>query len=177
MLGAEQGLHAEAVPRQKQAPPGAIIDGERENPTQPLHHPLAQVFVEMHENLGVRRASEDVTVALELRPQRAVVIDLAVEDHVDGRGFVRHRLVAGGRQVDQGETTVHQLALRVMIRASPVGTAVCERCIGSGTPLGRWRQDVGVEAPRYAAHGRVPPSRVVSCPLAKARARTHQKGL
>src|SRR2546425_8701481 len=120
-----------------------------------------------HENLGVRRTSEDVTVALELRPQRPVVIDLAVEDHVDGRGFVRHRLVARGRQVDEGEATVHQLALRVLIRAAPIGTAVCEQCIGSATPLGCRRQEVGVEAPRYATHGPVPPSRVVSCPLAK----------
>src|SRR5258708_13266688 len=109
-----------------------------------------------------------------------MVVDLAVVDHINARVLVRHRLVPGGRQVDEGQPAVDQLAVGVAICPVPVRAAVREQGVRALGPFGRRRQERGVEPPGYAAHGRVPPSAglapAASCPLARATASTPQNG-
>ena len=63
---------------------------------------LAVLLVEVDEHLGVAARREAVPGALELVPQLAVVVDLAVLDDGDPAVLVGDRLVAG-REVDDRE--------------------------------------------------------------------------
>ena len=60
---------------------------------------------------------------LQLPPQVAVVVDLAVVDHRDRSVLVGHRLVAGGREIDDGEAAVSEHHGAVLVQASAVGPA------------------------------------------------------
>ena len=60
------------------------------------------LLVEVDEHLGVAARREAVPGALELVPQLAVVVELAVLDDGDPAVLVRDRLVAG-REVDDRE--------------------------------------------------------------------------
>src|SRR5258705_2661453 len=90
----------------------------------------------MYERLGVGRAAEYVAAALELGPQRAGVVDLAVEDHVDARVFVRHTLLPRRRQIDEGQVAVDQLALCVAVGALARGTTMHQQRVGASSALG-----------------------------------------
>ena len=92
----EQRLHPEAVPREQQPTPPAIVDREGEDPAEPVHQRLAFFFVQVDQHLRVRRAAERVAALGELTTQLAVVVDLAVEHHLYTAVLVRHRLPTGG---------------------------------------------------------------------------------
>ena len=87
-------LFPEAVAREDEAPLGLVPEREREHAVQPLDAVRAEVFVEMHEHLGVSVRRETVAACLEFAAQLAEVVDLAVEDELDGAVLVRDRLVA-----------------------------------------------------------------------------------
>src|SRR5207247_1062891 len=81
-----------------------------------------------------------------------VVVDLAIVDDPDAPILVAHRLVAGGRQVDERQAAVHELAPLVRPVALAVRAPMGEQ---RGRPSGPTRvggQAVGVETPGYAAH-------------------------
>ena len=59
----------------------------------------AEVLIQVNNGLGVRLGSKRVLVALESMPDLFVVVDLAIEDDLDGAIFVTKRLMAG-RLVD-----------------------------------------------------------------------------
>src|SRR5439155_19245745 len=152
----EQGLHAEPVAREVQRPPTRVINRESENAPQPTGHALAVLLVEVHEHFGVRGAAEPMTPALELAPQISMVVDLAVEDDVDTAVLVGHRLVPCGREVDQRQPAVDELAPVVAVVPLAIRTAVSEQRRHPGGPAGRAAQGDGVEPPRDAAHIRWP---------------------
>src|SRR5207247_1436715 len=140
--------------------PSGLAPTLRHSARNPPPHRLIQVA----QVLRIGRAADDVAAALELGSQRPVVVDLAVEDHVDGRVLVGHRLVPGGREVDEGQPAVHQLAVRIAILTAPIGAAVGEQRVGAAAPLRCRRQTPGVEPPRYAAHARAASLRVTPGP-------------
>ena len=153
----EQGLHAEPVAREVQGPPARVINRESENAPQPTGHALAVLLVEVHEHFRVRGAAEPMTPALELAPQISMVVDLAVEDDVDTAVLVGHRLVPCGREVDQRQPAVDELAPVVAVVPLAIRTAVSEQRRHPGGPAGRAAQGDGVEPARDAAHVRSPP--------------------
>ena len=69
---------------------------------------LAHLFVEVDENLRIAVRARSVGHRLQ-QPgsQRPVVVDLAVEDHLDGAVFVAERLIAAG-QVDDRQAAMNQ---------------------------------------------------------------------
>ena len=103
-LGVEQRLLTEVIAGDEQALAAAVPDREHEHAPEPLEHPLAFVLEQVHEDLGVGAGAELVPAPPELLPQLLVVVDLAVEDHLQVAVFVRDRLVPAG-EVDDAEPT------------------------------------------------------------------------
>ena len=56
-------LDAEVVARAEQPAAGAIEDDEREHPVELVHHRLAVLLVEVHEDLGVRMVGREPVTA------------------------------------------------------------------------------------------------------------------
>ena len=92
----EEGLHTEPVPREAQRAPAAVVDGEGENAAEPFGHASAVVLVEVHQHLCVRGTAELMPAGLQLGPQVAMVVDLAVVDDGDRAILVAHGLVPRG---------------------------------------------------------------------------------
>jgi len=61
---------------------------------------LAVCLPGTQEHLGVAPRAEGMTARLELRPQRTIVVDLAVEDEPCALVAAVHRLMPGRREVD-----------------------------------------------------------------------------
>ncbi len=83
-----------------------VPDGEGEHAVQARHAGRALLLVEVDDRLGVGARAVRVALGLELGAQRLVVVDLAVVGDPDGAVLVGHRLVAGGRQVDDRQPPV-----------------------------------------------------------------------
>ena len=142
-----QRLHPEPVPGQEETALPPVVDGEREDPPQQGDHLLAGFLVQVDEDLGVRGAAEAVAAALQLGGELPVVVDLAIVDDPDAPILVAHRLVAGGRQVDERQAAVHELAPLVRPMALAVRAPMGEQ---RGRPSGPTRvggQAVGVKTP------------------------------
>ena len=103
----------------------------------------------MQHHLGVARRVERVTERLELRPQLAEVVDLAVVGELHAAVVGADRLVTTGR-VDDGEPPVAQGSEGVLEEALTVGPSM-------GDASGHGRQEGGVgraPEPGNATHGR-----------------------
>src|SRR5919108_1851137 len=96
-------LDAEPVAREEQLLPALVPDREAEHAAQPLDASRPQLLVEVDDRFGIARGAEDVALLLELVPELAIVVDLAVEHDPDGGVLVRHGLLAAG-QVDDAQT-------------------------------------------------------------------------
>ena len=111
----------------------AVVDHEREHAIEPVHAVAPPLGVGVEEDLGVRTGVKYVTGGLELGAELAVVVDLAVVDDpvaVVGRA---HRLVAGRREVQDGEAA---MAERDADRSLYGRRIACRRRVGE-----RRRQD------------------------------------
>ena len=117
-----------------------------------LDQPLATLLVEMDEDLGIAAGTEQVAARREQRPQHAMVVDLAVEDDPDVARLIRERLGAGGRQIDQRQPAMDQLAPIVHPVTRAVRTAVGEQPVGALVPARRDRQPVRVKPSSEPAH-------------------------
>ncbi len=90
-------LDAQPVPGQNAAGLARVVQGEREHAPKPLQQPFdAPLFVTVEQNFRVRVRPEAMPPGDQLRPQLAIVVDLAVIDRPNRAVFVAHRLVAGG---------------------------------------------------------------------------------
>jgi len=90
------GRLGQLVPREAQRAPAAVVDGEGENAAEPFGHASAVVLVEVHQHLCVRGTAELMPAGLQLGPQVAMVVDLAVVDDGDRAILVAHGLVPRG---------------------------------------------------------------------------------
>ena len=86
------------------------------------------LLVEVDEHLGVGVRGEPVARGLELLPELAVVVDLAVLDDVDRAVLVRDRLVAA-LEVDDRQPSRREAGDRVEKDAATVRPAVHERLV------------------------------------------------
>ena len=127
--------------------------------------------VELQQHLGVRFALEDAPLGLKLRPQFAIVIDLAVEGDAEPAVAGLHGLRAALGKIDDGEPAMAEA--RPMIVGKPQAAAVGptrRHTLGHAqqfTAIDRRRNvEIGVDA-CYAAHG------LSGCNLARAGALKH----
>ena len=154
--GVEQRLHAVAIASEQQRAAPPVVQREGEDAAELVHQSLTHVLVQMDEHLGVRRAAEPMTAALQVDAEFAMVVDLAVEDDEDLTVLIREGLIPRRRKVDEGEAAMHQFAVPVREVSLAVGAAMREQARRTLVPHARGRQTGGVEATGYATHG-VPP--------------------
>src|SRR2546427_466569 len=81
----------------------------------------------MREHFRITASAEAMTSFLQLGLKLAVVVDLAVEDGPDRAVLVGHRLVTGGREVDDAEPRVQEGCLRPSLRGASVRAAMTKR--------------------------------------------------
>src|SRR5438094_1153439 len=100
-----------------------VPDREREHPSEVLHAFGTLLFVEVHNHLGVALCREGVATCLELPPDLAEVVDLAVEHDGDARVFVAERLMSA-RQIDNRESPMAKADRSIDEEPLPVGAPV-----------------------------------------------------
>jgi len=147
VAGIEQRLHSEAIAGEQQPRAPPVVDREGEDARELLDQPLAVLFVEMHQHFGVGTTVEAVAAGLEECRQGAVVVDLPVVHDIDAAVLIGHRLQTRGREVDQRQAAVHQVAVLVRPVALAVGTAVRQQGRGARGPPGLGSEANGIEAP------------------------------
>ena len=95
-------LDAEAVAREHEPAAARIPQGHREHAAEPLEAVLAELLVQMDDDLDVAGGREAVSASLQLGAQLDEVVELAVADDGDAAVLARDRLVAR-LQIDDGE--------------------------------------------------------------------------
>ena len=123
----EERLDPEAVAREEQRAPPSVPDREGEHPPQAVEaaHPVS--FVEAQQDLGVGARAKAGAGPEELLPELHEVVDLAVEHDPYRAVVVPHRLVAGGREVDDAESPVPEPDRPIGVDALAVRPSVRER--------------------------------------------------
>src|SRR5439155_26589361 len=78
--GVVERLDSEPVARAEQAAQPAIPDGEREHALNAFETALAPPSVRLEQHLGIGARAEPAARPLQLAPQLAMVVDLAIEN-------------------------------------------------------------------------------------------------
>ena len=134
-LAVVERLDPVRIASEHQPPALRVPERDREHPAQPLGEALAVLLVQVHEHLGVAARREPVPGPLELEPELAVVVELAVLNDRDPAVLVRDRLVAR-REVDDGEAPGSEADAPVEVRAVGVRPALDEGCAHRREPAG-----------------------------------------
>ena len=119
-------LHAEPVPRREEPPLPAVPDGERPHAVEPRDGLLAPLDEGGEQDLRVGAGAEAVASSLELGPQFAVVVDLAVVDEPVAAVRAREGLHPRVGQVEDGEPAERERAAVLGEGARAVGASVVE---------------------------------------------------
>jgi hypothetical protein len=98
-----EGLDTHAIATDDQALTARIPDGKGEHPVQVLGEVFGIVQVRRQDHLPVTAGQETATGALKISSQLCVVVDLAIEDHVDVVVSIRDRLIRSG-DIDDRQT-------------------------------------------------------------------------
>src|SRR5205823_123574 len=96
---------------------------EGEHAAQPLDQPVALLLVEVDEDLRVAVRAEVMAPGLEAGAEFLEVVDLAVEDDLDGAVLVAQRL-GPPFQVDDRQSAVDEADAGLLPEPLAVGTAV-----------------------------------------------------
>src|SRR5205085_2292355 len=94
-----EGLLAHAVAREQEPLPPLIPERKAEHAIQLLYQLVAVLFVEVHDDLGVRVRAKLVAAFQQVFAQRREVVNLAVEDDPDRFVLVADRLLPA-RQIN-----------------------------------------------------------------------------
>ena len=118
---------------------------------------LAPSLEGVHDDLGVGPGSEPVAEGFKLFPELHIVEDLSVEDDPERPVFIGKRLLAA-REIDDGETRMHQSRMAVTVHPVLVRTAVPDHADHAGEEAGRRRFAPlrEVDNPCDTAHGGYP---------------------
>ena len=125
ILAIDQRFLAHAVTCQQQALPPNISYGQGEHSPQVIHAVIPVFLVQVDDHLGVALGGEPVAAALQVVAQFAVVVDLAVEDHLHRSVFVGQWLAAGV-EVDDRKPSVAECRVRIEPGSRLVGSAMCQ---------------------------------------------------
>ena len=152
-------LDAEPIARDQQRFGACVPDGEPEHPTQRIDEPRPILLVQVDERLRITARRELVPITQQAILQRAIVVDLAVEDDVDGPFLVSDRLVAAAH-VDDAESTHAERHATVHVVARVIGTAMADRI---AHPLQDGARGIiarrAADKSGYPAHQRTVPTR------------------
>ena len=120
-LSVVKRLDAHPVAREKESALLSIPHGEREHPVQPLQAFWSPRPIRFDQRLRVGIA-EPTAAGQKLHAERAMVVDLAIEDDnvTPVRGL--HRLMTGGGKLDDGEAPMAETNETVVPSALVVGS-------------------------------------------------------
>ena len=121
-------LDAEAIAGDEELVALAIPDGEAEHAGERVDAGGAALFVEVHDGFGVAGGLERVAARQEAFTQRAVVVNLAVEDDPVAPIAAGDRLLAA-RQIDDREAAHADGAALVDVLPILVGAAMVDGAI------------------------------------------------
>jgi hypothetical protein len=121
-----QRLDAQPIARKQQLLLFLVPDREREHAVQFLHDAVAVFLVLMDDRLGVAPRTILMSLRLEGRTQRRVVVDLAVERNPHAAVLVRHRLLARRADVDDCQAPMREADRAVDVQAGAVRTAMTQ---------------------------------------------------
>ena len=110
-----EGLDPQAIAGAEELAPAAVPDREREHPVEQREALAPVTPVGGEDHLRIARALEALPLALELRAQLDVVVDLAVVGDPALAERVAHRPVPAGAQVDDREAPVDQAHLEARL--------------------------------------------------------------
>ena len=74
-----------------------IENGESKHPTQVAEARFAPLFIRVDDRFGIGVGAKHVAAALELFPQRAEIVNFAIENDCDVARFIENRLVSAGK--------------------------------------------------------------------------------
>ena len=117
-------LDAELVAGEEQAAAARFPDGQAEHSLKAVEDLVAPFHEALDDDLRIAVTAEPVALGLELRAERAEIVDLAVEGDPDAAGGIGHRLVAGRAEVENREAPETEAERAVEVHAGIVGTAV-----------------------------------------------------
>jgi hypothetical protein len=124
-LGIVPGIErddAHVVARDQPPPPRLVVQHEREHAAQLVEEPLAVLGVQRQDHLAVRTRLE-LVVALQLRLQLLVVVDLAVHrQHMRALGVLQR--LRPTHRIDDRQPLMRQDRVGRRVDARPVGPAV-----------------------------------------------------
>jgi hypothetical protein len=121
VLGVEQRLDPEAIAARDQPVISRIPQRKRVLTTKMVEALGAVVFVQVQGDLTVRLRAKPVPALLEFGPDPLEIVELAVDDDMDGLVFIGDRLVTRG-EVDDREPRVTQG--NPTIGSDPVGASI-----------------------------------------------------
>ena len=122
-----QRLDSEAVACEHQTSPPCVPDRDCEHAPQTVDEPVAVLLVEVQQDLRIAVGAEAMApFPLEVAPQFAVVVDLAVLDDVERPVLIRDRLIAR-LEIDDREPPRRERDLSVAEFAEAVRAAMDER--------------------------------------------------
>src|SRR5215468_2250900 len=125
---------------------------EGEHAAQPLDAALAEILVEVRDDLGVAGRAQGMAAGRELGPQLAVVVDLPVQHHPHRAVLVPDGLAAG-REVDDAEPPHPEAHASVDAEALVVGPTMGEGVAHGSELAERHRLIVEADYSRDPAHG------------------------
>ena len=147
-----QRLDPHAVARQKQGLLVAVPQGKGKHAAQPVQARLAPRAPGVHDHFGIAARPEVIAQGLKLRHQRAVVVDLAVEDDTHAAIFAEQGLLARD-QIDNRQPPVPQGQARLQVDITLVGATVELHIIDMCDQFTRkMARTLCIEKPGYAAH-------------------------
>jgi hypothetical protein len=103
----EEGLDAEAIASSEEGVVGAVPECKGELAAQPLQAGGTELLVEVQGDLAVGAGAQAVTATLEVALNTLEVVELAVDDNVQGFVLAGDRLITRG-QVDDAESGMAQ---------------------------------------------------------------------
>src|SRR6185503_10402267 len=118
-----QRLDSQSIARKNKPSPRRVPNRKREHSSKLLDRAWAVFFVKMNDSFGVAGCLILMAARFKIRPQVAMVIDLAVVDDPHAAVFIRHRLMPA-RQIHDRQSPVPQPDGSIDEHASVVGSAM-----------------------------------------------------
>ncbi len=151
-LGVVQRLDAVSITREEQLTPTPVPDGEREHAVEALDAFGSPVRIGVEHDLGVGVGSKGAPLSLQLEPQLAVVVELAVVGDDVVAGGIDHRLVALGPRIDDREAAIGEPDRPVGVLTLAIRAAVGDDVAHAPKQRYRDRSAGAVQRARYATH-------------------------
>ena len=100
----------------------AVVEGKGEHAAQPAHHLGAVIFVQVHEDFGIRTGGEAMPPAFQFPSEFGVVVNFSVVNHHQTLVLIKDRLPTAF-QVQNAQPAVGQAhralqEIAVLIRAA-----------------------------------------------------------